>query len=168
VGRLDDVVQSARSSGYPIKVAVIGAPADLGTAYTLWRQPQRYAHFLGEELVFLYKGRLLIVMPNGFGLWWYKHDTAAERRVLTSIPATPSSGGDQTTALVNGAATAVAKLASAAGHPVAVPPPARTASPGSGGSQLMDRVIIGVAAAAFVVLVILVPGFVRRRLRTTP
>jgi hypothetical protein len=160
--RLDDVVQSARAAGYPIKVAVIASPPDLGTAYVLWRKPQEYAHFLGQELVFLYKGRLLVVMPNGYGLWRYKHDTTAERRALPKPSASSSAS-----ALVDSAVTAVARLAAANGHPVTVPPPARVSSSGSGGSKLMDRVIIGVAAAAFIVLAVLVPTLVRRRPRTT-
>ena len=161
--RLDDVVQSARAAGYPIKVAVIASPPDLGTAYVLWRKPQEYAHFLGEELVFLYKGRLLIVMPNGYGLWWSKHSTQKERRALPK----PAGGSSSATALVDRAVGAVAKLATASGHPVSVPPPAHVSSSGSGGSKLMDRVIIGIAAAAFVVLVVLVPTLMRRRPRTT-
>jgi hypothetical protein len=83
--RLQQVVQSARSAGYPIKVAIIDQPADLGTAYALWQKPQQYARFLGQELVFLYKGPLLIVMPNGLGIYHYKHSVAAERAILDRL-----------------------------------------------------------------------------------
>jgi hypothetical protein len=157
--RLDQVVQSARSARYPIKVAVIGAPADLGTAYALWRKPQQYARFLGAELVFLYKGPLLIVMPNGFGFFHYRHPVAAERAQLAPLRVQTGDDG-----LVNSAVVAVARLAAAAGHPVPVPPPAKDT--GGSGSKLLDRVIIGAAGAAVVILVVAVPLALRRRSRT--
>jgi hypothetical protein len=156
--RLDQVVQSVRSAGYPIKVAVIGAPADLGTAYALWRKPQQYARFLGAELVFLYKGPLLIVMPNGFGFIHYRHPVAAERARLAPLRVQLGDDG-----LVNSAVVAVARLAAAAGHPVPVPPPAKDT--GDSGSKLLDRLIIGAAGAAVVILVVAVPLTLRRRSR---
>ena len=65
--RLVATVARATRSGYPIRVAVIGTDYDLGSVTVLWRRPQQYARFLGVELGFVYKGRLLVVMPNGFG-----------------------------------------------------------------------------------------------------
>ncbi|TMK69488.1 MAG: hypothetical protein E6G50_12240 [Actinobacteria bacterium] len=161
--RLDAVVQSARSSRYPIKVAVIGTPADLGTAYALWKKPQEYARFLGQELVFLYKGTLLIVMPSGFGVYHYRHSVAPELRALVKL-SVERNGID---GLVDSAVTAVARLAAANGHPVPVPPPAKASDSGSGsGSQLLERSIIGAAGAAFVILIVVVPVVHRRRART--
>ena len=158
--RLDTVVQRARSSGYQIKVAVIGAPADLGTAYALWKKPQEYARFLGQELVFLYKGPLLIVMPSGFGVYHYRHSVAVERRALQELEV-EQNGID---GLVNSAVTAVSRLAAANGHRVTVPPPAKVSDSGSG-SQLVDRFIIGAAGVAFVILIIVLPVVHRRRER---
>ena len=71
------VVRSANENGYPIRVALIGSDYDLGAVTSLWHKPARYAKFLSFELTYYYKGRLLIVMPNGFGFVWTKHDTAA-------------------------------------------------------------------------------------------
>ena len=154
-------MQSARSAGYSIKVAVIGAPADLGTAYALWRRPQQYARFLGAELVFLYKGPLLIVMPDGFGFFHYRHDVTAERSVLGKLHVQTGPDG-----LVGAAVVAVARLAAAAGHPIPVPPPAKLSDGGSGSSsQLLDRIIIAAAGAAFVVLLVVVPVVHRWRAR---
>ena len=159
--RLEQVVQSARSDGYPIKVAIITIPADLGTAYVLWRKPQQYAEFLGQELVFLYKGRLLIVMPDGFGVFHYKHSVAAERSVLARLTVAQGTEG-----MVDSATTAVAKLATAASHPIPVPPPAVLSGPAGGsGSKLLDRLIIAAAGAAFVILLVVVPVVHRRRAR---
>jgi hypothetical protein len=159
--RLDEVVQSARSAGYPIKVAIITIPADLGTAYALWRKPPQYAQFLGQELVFLYKGRLLIVMPNGFGVFHYKHGVAAEREVLARLRIAQGTEG-----MVDSATTAVARLATASGHPIPVPPPASLSEPGGrSGSKLFDRLIIAAAGAAFVILLVVVPVVHRWRAR---
>jgi hypothetical protein len=159
--RLQEVAQSARSAGYPIKVAIIDIPADLGTAYALWRKPQQYARFLGLELVFLYKGPLLIVMPNGFGFFRYRHTLAAERRILARIRVRNGPDG-----LVNSAVVAVARLAAAGGHPIPVPPPAKLTDTGSGsGSKLLDRLIIAAAGAAFVILLVVVPVVHRWRAR---
>jgi hypothetical protein len=160
--RLDTIVQSARSSGYPIKVAVIGAPADLGTAYALWKKPQEYARFLGQELVFLYKGPLLIVMPDGYGVYHYRHSVEVEQHALEKL-VVAQNGID---GLVNSAVTAVARLAAANGHRVPVPPPAKVSDSSGSGSQLLDRLIIGAAGAAFVILIVVLPVVHRRRERT--
>jgi hypothetical protein len=157
---LHRVVQSARSAGYPIKVAVIDQPADLGTAYALWQKPQQYARFLGQELVFLYKGPLLIVMPNGYGIFHYKHPVAAERAVLDKLRV--GSGPD---GRVNSAVKAVARLSAATGHPVPVPPPAKLSGERSGSSQTIDRLIIAAAGAAVVILIVAVPVAHRWRAR---
>src|SRR5262245_48170672 len=64
VESLNALLQEARDKKYRMKVALIASPSDLGAVTPLWRQPQRYAQFLGQELFYVYKGRLLIVMPN--------------------------------------------------------------------------------------------------------
>jgi hypothetical protein len=134
------VIDSARTNGYPVKVALIGAPADLGAAYTLWGKPQQYARFLGQELVFLYKGRLLIVMPNGYGLSRGGKATP-EASTLQGLKVTQGATG-----LSDSAVRAVARLAAASGHPIAVPPKPR------GSSSSMDRIVIVVAAFALVAM----------------
>ena len=125
---LQQVVDAAWKAGFPIKVAVISAAYDLGSVGALWGKPQLYSKFLGSELAFLYKGRLLIVMPNGFGL---NHGTAAERKLLKQVPI--GQGGNGMTA---SAAAAVRALAAASGHEL--PKPAhRTSHDGPG--QDRDR-----------------------------
>ena len=136
--RLKTVVDNARAAGYPIKVALIAAPSDLGTAFALWGKPDKYARFLGLELQFLYKGRLLIVMPDGFGFFHYAKQTP-EARVLKPLHVQQG-----TTGLARSAVDAVAALARAAGHPIAVPP-AKSQSSG-----LSDRTLIVFAVAVLV------------------
>jgi len=65
--RLLETVASANKGGYRIKVAVIATPTDLGTVGGLFGEPQRYAEFLGQEISFVYRDRLLIAMPAGRG-----------------------------------------------------------------------------------------------------
>ena len=52
----------------------------------LWGQPRTYAHFLGQELAFLYKGPLLIVMPSGLGFNHGRQPTTREYAVLKNVP----------------------------------------------------------------------------------
>src|SRR5689334_16901388 len=66
--QLNELVTESKKRGYPIRVAIIGKPFDLGSVPSLWAKPTTYARFLGQELFFVYKGRLLVVMPNGFGV----------------------------------------------------------------------------------------------------
>src|SRR5437764_13595429 len=66
--QLESVVASAKAGGYEIRVALIGTRYDMGSVVALYRHPKPYARFLGQELYFVYKGRLLVVMPNGYGV----------------------------------------------------------------------------------------------------
>ena len=60
-------VAAANRDGFPIRVAIISSDYDMGSITALWRRPALYARFLGLELASAYRGRLLVVMPNGFG-----------------------------------------------------------------------------------------------------
>jgi hypothetical protein len=106
--RLANVVADANARGYPIKVALIAKPYDLGSVVSLWRRPQRYAQFLGQELFFVYKGRLLIVMPNGYGIYNANAPVTAERKLLQGLP---PPGSDVATA----GSVGVSHLAAASG-----------------------------------------------------
>ncbi len=153
--QLEQVVNAAWKAGFPVKVAVISSQYDLGSVGVLWQKPQLYAKFLGQELAFLYKGRLLIVMPNGYGLVNGKHSTAAERKLLAKVPIGP--GGDGMTA---SAANAVRALAAASGAKLPKPV-SRTTNTGR------DRLVILIVVILVALLVVLfVPG-VRRRVRRT-
>jgi hypothetical protein len=48
-------------------------------------KPQVYADFLGKELSFLYKNRLLVVMPAGFGVYNRGAPTRAEKSRLAGV-----------------------------------------------------------------------------------
>jgi hypothetical protein len=89
---LRDAVAAANKSGFRIKVALIASPIDLGSVSVLFNMPGQYAKFLGAELRVLYKERLLVVMPAGFGFFRGGMSTASETAVLDTI--TIGSGPD--------------------------------------------------------------------------
>lgn len=95
------------ASGHRIKVAVILNRMYLGSIPSLFGKPAAYAHFLGEELTFVYRGPLLIVMPSGFGIWDANHSTATEAAVLSKLKVE----GSSLRALVAAATSAVDALA---------------------------------------------------------
>jgi len=103
-------VATVNKAGFAIRVAVIFSNYDLGSVTSLWRKPQTYARFLGVELSFVYKQRLLVVMPNGFGFNWVRHPSKDGYAVLSGVPVQPG-----TTGLISSATVAVQKLAAAAG-----------------------------------------------------
>ena len=49
---LDRQTAAAKRAGFPIKVALIGAPTDLGAVPSLFGKPQAYAKFLDQEISF--------------------------------------------------------------------------------------------------------------------
>lgn len=148
---LMSTVEGAWKQRFPVKVAVIGNPYDLGAVPSLWRKPQTYARFLGAELVFLYKQRLLIVMPNGFGFYWHGHDPAKAYALLDRIHIAAGPDG-----LVDAARTAVVQLAEQSGVTVAAAKP-------TADHTNRDRVIIVAAAVALVALAALGRVALRRR-----
>ena len=112
--QLGDLLNATAAVGQPIRVAIVAHSDDLGTVTQLWHKPQLYAaDYLGYELSDTYSGRLLVVMPNGFGVSW-----AAERSrvgAMSHALGSLSVAGDSASALVAATKRAVYKLESAAG-----------------------------------------------------
>jgi hypothetical protein len=150
------LVDAANKAGFEIRVALIATSYDMGSVTALYRKPRTYARFLGQELAFVYKQRLLVVMPNGFGFNWPHHPSAPAYAVLAKIPITPSSTG-----LLDAARTAVQRLAAADGIKVAAPPNVTT--PEQRNSR--DRLIIITAAVAALLLAVAARFALRRRRR---
>ena len=94
---LGNLLTSADKAGFPVRVAVVSQPNDLGAITALWRKPAAYASFLGTELSLAYAQRLLIVMPNGFGFNWQGHSPAAAYQVLGGLHIAPGVGVAQIT-----------------------------------------------------------------------
>jgi cytochrome oxidase Cu insertion factor (SCO1/SenC/PrrC family) len=113
---LGNLLSSADKAGFPIRVAIISQPDDLGAITALWQKPAAYASFLGTELSLSYAQRLLIIMPNGFGFNWEGHSASAAYQVLDRVHVGPGGSG-----LAAAAVTAVRALAQAAGIRLAAP-----------------------------------------------
>jgi hypothetical protein len=141
VERLQKLLDAAAEDGYPIRVAIIRTPEDLGTARALMNKAQRYAQFLGLELSFVYRKRLLVVMPNGFGYAVNGDPDPGAAKVLARIPPP----GNDVTKQVEAATVAVQRLAASEGHTLKVP---------KGGSQTRDRLVIAAASVAGAALIL--------------
>jgi hypothetical protein len=105
------LLRAARREGFALRVAIIASPADLGSITELWHQPNNYVRLLGQELSRVYRGTLLVVMPNGFGLYGPARGSSALSAARSGAPGP---------ALGQAAISAVGRLAAAAGHPLHV------------------------------------------------
>ena len=109
---LKDLLEQANDKGLEVRVAIIATPRDLGAVPMLYRKPQVYSDFLGAELVYYWKGPLLVVMPNGYGYFENRKPAKAERARLAKLPPAGTTEGN---ALALAAERAVRELADARG-----------------------------------------------------
>ena len=152
------LVLGAEKNGLPIKVAVISSKYDLGSVPILFGDPQKYADFLGQELFYYYKHKVLVVMPMGYGIYDNGHSTAVDRAVLAKVPPAKATKGN---ALAAAATLAVEALARHYG----VKLPSSSSSSG-GSSSTTQKVEIGVVGLAVLVL-LFGGGWLRRRWRSS-
>jgi hypothetical protein len=158
---LNATTAAAKRAGFPIKVALIASPVDLGVIPDLFGKPQKYAAFLDQEISFRGKQPLLVVMPAGYGVQGLTPKATSAVGTL----AKPASG--QGNALAMAADTAVKKLAEASGHPLSRASGSGAASSSSGNSSSTALVII-LALAAVAVAGALAVITVRRRRAGAP
>ena len=151
---------AAKKAGFPLKVALIQAPTDLGVIPSLFAKPQQYADFLDQEISFKGKQLLLVVMANGYGTEGLP--PAATKAAAALRP--PS--GKTSTELAQAAIGAVAKLASAAGHPIKGVPGVPSSSTSTGSGSSTTPILIGLIVAAVLVAAGLV--VLRRRQAVRP
>jgi cytochrome oxidase Cu insertion factor (SCO1/SenC/PrrC family)/thiol-disulfide isomerase/thioredoxin len=144
--RLGDLLSSVKRAGFPVRVAIISSPSDLGSVTPLWHRPRVYAGYLGYELSLAYSGPLVIVMPNGFGFNWPRHADAAAYKILDRIAIQP--GGAGLAAAAQAAVTALAanahvRVTGAAPQSGAPPKAGATTSSGAAGHASTRAVAIG-------------------------
>jgi hypothetical protein len=137
---LDRFLARARRDGYPIKVAVIGTPEDLGVVPGMFGKPQQYASFLGPEITFHDRPHLLVVMPAGYGTFGVHPHVAAAAR---SLAAPGSADG---AVLGKAAIQGAVKVAAAAGHPL--PPPKISGGSGGGSTPVLVFAVPALLVAA--------------------
>ena len=149
---LNAEVAAAGRAHFPLKVALVASPVDLGSATALFGKPQDYAAFLGAEITFVNVApRLLVVMPNGYGM---RNLGPAATAVAATLGKPAGASGDD---LALAAISALPKLAGATGHRIGSP---GNAPSGQGGSTTLKLVVLVVVA--LVVAGVLV-AFRRRR-----
>jgi hypothetical protein len=159
--KLNIATAAADRAGYPIRVAVISGPQDLGIVPQYDGKPQEYAKFLGQELKFAYTGGLLIVMNDGYGL-----DSITEPAVVAKLGTLPKPASNDPKDLAVAGADAVVALATAAGKTLDLTAPApqnntqtaaihtpNTASDGGGSNSTAIVLIAGGSAGLLVALV---------------
>jgi hypothetical protein len=105
---LTELLNSAKDKGYEVRVALISARGDLGGVPVLFNKPQRYADFLGQEITYFYRGPVLVVMPNGYGVFQSGKPLKEDKLKLAQLAPVGSTNGD---ALAGGAENAVRSLA---------------------------------------------------------
>jgi hypothetical protein len=155
---LEALTAEAAKKKFPIRVAVIAQPSDLGLIQSLWRKPQPYANFLGRELIAFgrYHGTLVVAMPNGFGVF----GPGAKPRAKRAVAALPEPGGGTVDDLGAAASDAVRRVAAANGYRL-------TATAESSGGGTSSLLIVGAALAGAAVVAAAV-FFALRRWLTRP
>ncbi len=151
---------AAHRAGFPVKVALIASPTDLGVITSLFGKPQTYANFLDREISFQGPQPLLVVMAAGYGV---QGTTPAVARAVTGLPKPAGRASNQ---LAQAAITALSRMASASGHRIsagAVAPDA--GSSGSSNSAGSSTVIVGALAVAAVLVASTLIALRRRAVR---
>jgi len=155
--QLTSLVTGARNGGYTIRIAVIASRYDMGSVTVLYKKPRLYAHFLSQELKFLYRRRVLVVMPNGYGVAANGKPLPAEQKVLDKLPLPSATHG---AGLAGSAARALRALALNAGVKIVPAPIVKAKS--SGDTTTRDRLVIALVALV-VLLLALGFGYFRKR-----
>lgn len=136
---------AAKRAGFPIKVALIGHPFDLGGIPQFFGKPGPYARFLDTEISFKRLQPVLVVMAAGLG------GSGLGTPATTELTTLPRPGANQPDALAQAAITDIAKLASAAGHPISAARGGSSGGPGTpviaGAAVLALALALGAATA---------------------
>lgn len=163
--QLSAAVRSANAQGFAVRVALIWSDYDLGSVTQLWKKPRTYARFLGIELSYYFKGHLLVVMPNGLGLYWHGHSAAPGYTAIAAVTVQPKPAG-----LAVAATDAVRRLAAASGVTVSTSASGTTTpeTAPAGNSYTHDRIVIAAAVLVALALGALFRLLIRRRAAADP
>ncbi|HWF74928.1 MAG TPA: hypothetical protein VG186_16375 [Solirubrobacteraceae bacterium] len=140
---------AAARAHFPIKVALIAAPTDLGVIPSVFGRPQAYADYLDQEISFSGKQPLLVVMAAGYGVQGLPAASSAAAGSL------PKPAGTRTDDLARAAAVAVRELAAAAGQPIPAGLETRVPPAGHGSTALIVVLLaVGSVAGAAAILAV--------------
>lgn len=137
---LNAATAAAAKVHFPLKIALIASPIDLGIIPQLLGKPQQYANYLDVEISFQMHQPLLVVMRDGYGV---NGLSAAATAAAAKLP--PPAGGTPDD-LAQAALTATGKLAAASGHPIAGISGSTSPSGGGSGSSTVLLIVLIVAA----------------------
>ena len=159
------MLEAARAAGFPMKVALIQTPNDLGAYPQMFNQPQAYADLLTRGLGSANPHgevkdiHLLTVMPGGFG------GNNLGERVDEALHPIDIQTEAQSDGLAKAAIEAVARLATVNGHPVDTPPEARIELQATNDSEERDTTspLVFIAPALLLFGGLLVAGRISRR-----
>jgi hypothetical protein len=152
--RLRELLDDSKRKGFPLKVAVIAGRYDLGSVPSLFGKPQQYASFLGQEDYYFFKEELLVVMPQGYGL--YKAIGGVPDGDRAAIARLPPPNTDEIGPLIAASERAVVTLAERRGLSL-------SAGSSSGSSHWRDRFVIIAGVLVLCALAIIVRLVLRRR-----
>jgi hypothetical protein len=124
--KINALLASSKKQGFPLRVAVVVTPYDLGAVPSLFNAPQRYSKFLAAEDFYFWKDELLVVMPNGYGLYKLKNLPPEDKAALAKLPRFDTANGP---ALADAAERAIIALAARRGLKLST-------GTGSGGSSV--------------------------------
>lgn len=140
--KLNAEAAAAAHAHFPIKIALIASPPDLGAIPVLFDKPQQYAKFLEQEISFTgARPQLLVVMPDGYGVQGLNPAATA------AVASLPKPAGTQTNDLASAAITAVRVLAAAARHPIRTSDPSSASGNGNHSTTLLV-IVMALAAVA--------------------
>jgi hypothetical protein len=138
------MLAQAKLKGFPLKVAVITTRYDLGAVPILFDKPQTYAKFLGTEDYYYWKDELLVVMPNGYGIYKAAKLPANDKALIAALPSPATTDG---ATLVIDAEKVVRELAARHGITLTAQP---IASSGSSANTERAEIAGGVLALALI------------------
>jgi hypothetical protein len=153
VTRLRELLDDSKRKGFPLKVAVIAGRYDLGSVPSLFGKPQQYASFLGQEDYYFFKDELLVVMPQGYGLYKARALPPGDRAAIARLPP-PNT--DEIGPLIAASERAVVTLAERRGLTL-------SAGSSSQSSHWRDRIVIIAGVLVLCALAVVVRLVLRRR-----
>jgi hypothetical protein len=149
-GALIRLLSQEQRAGFTIRVAVIARKVDLGADAVLYDRPQYYARFLGEELTYLYKRELLVVMPDGYGVYDNGRVPPADLTTLSKLAKPNSTGGSALLAATERAVRALAKTRGIAHGPTKAAEPAPLAGSEGNAAWIIAILALVVTVTPFV------------------
>jgi hypothetical protein len=141
---LTAVLAASKKAGFDVRIAVIASAYDMGAVPVLFRKPVQYARFLGQELFYWYKHELVVVMPNGYGVYNHGPAPAADTAAVAALPPPASAAGNT---LVDAGIQTVRTLAARRGIDLS-----HVQASGSSSSTGSDRIAIGIGIAVALAL----------------